>query len=329
MRNFVFALLTLVSFSSCAVSPARPSPRIIASTDTLTQGQITAFDFDWDDNIFFMPTKIVLFKKGTHEEVEVSTAEFAHIRTEVGKTGRWADYEMRNDDATGSFRYFRDGPGGENYFLRDLKEALLDTSTPPKWKGPSWNAFVRALSREQTAKWTTIITARGHSTGAMIEGLQVLQKLGLIKYLPPEENLYAVSHPKYRGNAANPSEMKAMIEKEILDKIQAQTKARDMIEVVDQDGQSKKKLHLWGFSDDDFGNYSVALDALSAEVKKGRWPDVKIVLFFTGGKNNPKEKSRVTVIKSDGTNRPASTEEVGESERVICQQISGGLLKAN
>ena len=58
-------------------------------------------------------------------------------------------------------------------------------------------------------------------------------------------------------------------------------------------------------SDDDYGNYAKAVEALSAEVAAGRWPDVKITVLFTG-KNHPTEEPRVEIITPDGSTRLAT-----------------------
>src|SRR4051812_5783435 len=83
------------------------------------RSQVLAWNFDWDDNIAFMPTKIVLFDKQTGTELEISTGEFADVRNEVGKSGKYAGYETRDNPVTGSFKYFRDGTS-QNYFLQDI-----------------------------------------------------------------------------------------------------------------------------------------------------------------------------------------------------------------
>ena len=70
----------------------------------------------------------------------------------------------------------------------------------------------------------------------------------------------------------------------------------------------KKKLHLWGFSDNDFENISKALSVLSPEVATGRWPHIKIVLFYTG-LNNLVQRPGAFVIQSDGTLHPTNFNE--------------------
>jgi hypothetical protein len=277
-----------------------------------TPPQLTGWNFDWDDNIFFMPTEIRLYRKDTGEEIGVSTTDFALIREEIGKPGKWEAFEMRE----GSLRFFGDDPtGAANHFAKDVASTLESSSA---WKGPSWDAFVTACSREETAKQTTIITARLHSPETIHEGLKLLQRLGLIEYLPPIENIYPVNYPplaaRLGGTANSPSAAKALVMREILDHIQ-KTKIRgDAKQVITPDGKDLRPMHLWGFSDDDFGNYQKAITALSADI--ARWPDVKIAVFFTG-KNHPTEKPRVEVLMPNGKTRPATKAEIGEAVRVV------------
>src|SRR5688572_7084977 len=69
-----------------------PSSALQLRCDGVTKprkpAQLTGWNFDWDDNIFFMPTKIRLYHKETGEDVGVSTADFALIREEIGKPGK-------------------------------------------------------------------------------------------------------------------------------------------------------------------------------------------------------------------------------------------------
>ena len=50
---------------------------------------ISGWNFGWDDNIFYMPTDVVLYDKNTREEWPVSAAEFAAIRGDLGAPGPW------------------------------------------------------------------------------------------------------------------------------------------------------------------------------------------------------------------------------------------------
>ncbi|MBI5201862.1 MAG: hypothetical protein HY925_09780 [Elusimicrobia bacterium] len=98
----------------------------------------------------------------------------------------------------------------------------------------------------------------------------------------------------------------------ILDRIQASPLGADAPAVVTQDGRGRRPLHLWGFSDDDWGNYSIALAALSADVKAGKYGNVKITVFYTGT-NTPEHPPGAWVVTPDGSARPATAEERRES----------------
>jgi len=273
--------------------------------------QANGWNFDWDDNIFNMPTQILLTNKTTGEEVGVSTAEFALVREEVGKTGKYQDYESRSDAKTGALRRFGDDSAeGDQAFGNDVDKAL---STPGyAWQGPSWHAFQQALGNEETAKHTTLITARMHAPESIRAGLEALQRRGLIKYLPPLENIYPVNCPKLApllgGSASSPAAAKAKVMMDVLDKLNVAPFGPDAYRVTTPDAKGKAFVHLWGFSDDDFGNFSKAVTVLSDEVKQGRWPNVKISVFFTG-KNHPTERPGVRILQPDGTTRPARPEE--------------------
>lgn len=168
-------------------------------------------NYDWDDNIIFMPTRIVFFSKHGQEfqEIEVSTELFAHVRSKVGiesfklflhKEGDvfvasttpstmevdLLNYEVRPEDTTGSFRQFRDC--GRNYFMTDLEKALTKKSF-----GPSFADFVEHCSTQELANNTTIITARGHSPETLHKGLVRLKELNIINFVPPVENMFPCS----------------------------------------------------------------------------------------------------------------------------------------
>jgi hypothetical protein len=120
---------------------------------------------------------------------------------------------------------------------------------------------------------------------------------------------------------------------DILDRIQAMGTSDQMLDVIGPSGRGRRKMHLWGFSDDDFGNFSTALKVLTEQMKPskeyphGRWPDIKIALFFTGGKNNPTEKPRTVVLTAAGGSRPARPSEIGEARKVLCKEANNRLLR--
>ncbi len=257
-------------------------------------------------------------KKDGHE-VGVSTEEWALVREQVGKPGPWETFEFHEDLSSGSLRFFVDQPN-QNHFQADVLKALAEKKE--SWKGPSWDSFKRALSRKYTAEWTTIITARLQSPRTIHGGVELLRDKGYFKGVLAEENVFPVAYPQFRadmrGDAKNPSLAKTKVMKMTLDKLQAVKIAPSAKPVLDRDGVRSLPLHVWEFSDDDFGNFSKALSALSEGVQADpkRWSQVKIVLRFTG-RNHPTEKARSVVIKSDGQARAVTASEGGETVRIL------------
>ncbi len=320
MRN-IFALIftTLVSLHVFALVPTH-NPACFVNVDpnyAPTTHAARGYSFDIDDNILNMPTKIMLFNKKTGKEVGISTATFAEVRSSVGTSGEYKDYELREDQKTGSLRYFGDEyKKGQNNFLKDLK-TVVEHSEDCAWQGPAWAAFVKAMAFENTARTSSFITARRHSPQTIFEALKYFKKNGYIKNLPNVENIFPVSYPKFQprfkdfpaGAAAstNPSAKKAEVMLRLLDELQARKVDAEAPLIQNQNGNGEARLNTWGFSDDDLGNYQKALDVLRPEVAKGRWPNVKITLFFTG--KNASKPQEVVVIKNDGTLRPRNEKE--------------------
>lgn len=322
-----FVLVSALVLSSCrTTSPKAASPTLEAAQ--VTKHQIVAFAFDWDDNIFNMPTQIMLKDKHGKEK-GMSTAEFAIIRESVGKKGTpWADYQVDSSLTTGSLRFFGDLSSDHiNHFQADIDKAMSSSKTA--WQGPAWQSFVQAMSRPETAAATAIITARLHEPATIQNALKTLVSRGYIQNVPSQENIWAVNAPSFPatykkvygvdspdGGAANPSLRKSKVMENILDRINAQPLGQRAITLIDAEGTSKKPLHVWGFSDDDFGNFATAADVLQKSVDQGRWPNIKITLYFTGT-NNPHEKPRAVVLRPKQKPRPFT-----EAESIEWTQIN-------
>lgn len=253
-------------------------------------------NFDWDDNIIFMPTKIAYFSKdktSSHSELLITTDLFAKTRLLVGQQSYKVkcsiidgilcdsqdgeievdliDYEIlaESDLADHSFRSFRDCE--RKFFINDLKQALKNKSF-----GPSFDTFVYACSKKESAKNTTIITARGHAPESMYEGLKLLKQLGYLKHLPPLSNIFPVSYKpimeQLGGSASNPSQAKCIILLNILDQIKALSDS------------THGHIHSFGFSDDDLKTYRLIENTLKEHLASGKWSGIDISLFFTGRK---------------------------------------------
>ncbi|MBF0547970.1 MAG: hypothetical protein HQM08_26270 [Candidatus Riflebacteria bacterium] len=293
--------------------------------------QIVAFTFDWDDNIFRMPTKIMVFHKQTGKEMPISTAEFAQVRSEIGKSGtKYADYEIQGAYATGSMRYFGDGSeDGSARFQKDMDTAMA--GPPDSWKGPVWDDFAVAMSREATASHTWLITARLHAAGTIHAALSELCKRGLIEHVPPVANIWPVCDPDFPGrfritfgvepppgNASNPSLRKAAVMEQILDQIEHTPLPASAPEVIGPDGKGKGRFHLWGFSDDDHGNVEKAIEIVQKGLDSGRWKMIKATIFFTGKKAQEAFPCAVT-LSCGGKPRPYL--EGGEWKKILEQSI--------
>lgn len=110
----------------------------------LHRGGRSFYFFDFDDNIAFLTTPLILFHKVTGEELNLSSHEWAVHHTSIGKAGIYSEYEIRWDDQTGTFRCFRDvnlselekQSGKRQPFVQDIMQSL---GLPDlQWKGPSW-----------------------------------------------------------------------------------------------------------------------------------------------------------------------------------------------
>jgi hypothetical protein len=290
--------------------PVVPVP--LPRSAPLTQG---ATSFDWDDNVMFTPTEVVLFHRLTGEERRVETGLWARIRDQVGKPGAWADYEVRVDDRTGSFRDSHD-LADPDIFCRDVADALA--RPPSAWQGPSFAEFARCLSRPQTAATTSIVTARGHSPDSILAALRLLKERGFIAHLPRRENIFPVDYPPLRaelgGRSGQPTPSKLAVFFRLLDELQLRPFALTAKKVVTADGDGRSTLHLWHYSDDDPHTFCAALAELGREVASGRWSNVKIVLRFTGAIADP-ATAREMVLRRDGTPRPATAAELAELGR--------------
>src|SRR5579871_1325279 len=64
--------------------------------------------FDFDDNVAFLSTPLILFHKDTHQELPISSGQFATEHSNIGKRGPYKDYQINWDDQHGTFRCFRD-----------------------------------------------------------------------------------------------------------------------------------------------------------------------------------------------------------------------------
>ena len=114
------------------------------------------YAFDWDDNLLFMPTSIILLSD-KDDEVPMSTEDFAEHRQQIGNEPFNYKGTTIVDFAPNPFRNFRSE--GDKRFVLD---SLL--AQP----GPSWNDFVECINGGSIF---AIITARGHNPKTLKEAV--------------------------------------------------------------------------------------------------------------------------------------------------------------
>ena len=142
IRKHVFNYLNKTNLNEGFTDEGRPDTKYYA--------------FDWDDNILFMPTSIILLSD-KDDEVPMSTEDFAEHRQQIGKEPFNYKGTVIVDFAPNPFRNFRSE--GDKRFVLDSMLAQ---------PGPSWNDFVECINGGSIF---AIITARGHNPKALREAV--------------------------------------------------------------------------------------------------------------------------------------------------------------
>lgn len=263
------------------------------------------YSFDWDDNILYMPTKIIMDKliDGEWIETPVSTSDFAQIR------GDKENWRLSDNDPNKAFSEFRDGgTRGKKAFVLDVEESVMAGRF-----APAFNDFKECI---KNGSIFSIITARGHEPESLRMGVewmldnffekddinQMYQNLRKFSYLfkegeyepfligKPSNNelvikyldncdFVGVSAPSKGGTPDNPEEAKkeALIEfKRKVDKFASSIGYKSMI----------------GFSDDDKGNVR-HIEDLFKNVNKEEFPS--IIKYVVKDTSNPEEITKKVV----------------------------------
>ena len=245
------------------------------------------YAFDWDDNICFMPTQIIVLTKN-EEEIGMSTEDFAEHRHQIG-------VEPFNYKGTTVIGYAPDS--FRNFRVMGDKRFIIDSMVASP--GPSWNDFVECINGGSIF---AIITARGHNPETLRESVYnfiVSNHLGinsneLVKNLKIYRNLadnpisesyelnfsdndiineyldmcrfYPVTFGE--GSAANPEEGKIKAMREFI------TYCRDLAKEIGEkalfknDVENNEIIPMIGFSDDDPRNIEKMKEFLSSEYEK-------------------------------------------------------------
>ncbi|MCB0411615.1 MAG: hypothetical protein KDD22_03770 [Bdellovibrionales bacterium] len=228
------------------------------------KGGRSFYFFDFDDNVAFLSTPAVIFHQDTGEEIEMSSALFAHHNRNIGKSGPYRHYRIDYDEQKGTFRNFRDKDisrvarwmGQRQTFVQDLAAALGKEDF--RWKGPSWSCFYHAVFNQRPI---SLITARGHHPKTLKEGIQCFVRSG---HLPSEPNylsLFPVSHPEVKKNLGH--EFDTPISK--LKQTAIRASVKKALQVY---GESPH--HRFGMSDDDPENVRLIIDEMAR--LKGQYP---------------------------------------------------------
>lgn len=264
------------------VTPAQPEKgqlvlpigREIARDRNADRGGRSFYFFDFDDNVAFLSTPIILFERGTKRELKVSSGEYAKIHRSVGKAGLYENYELINDDDMGSFRSFRDRDiptlerllGRRQMFVEDLADALGFPDV--HWKGPSWSCFYHAALNKRPM---SVITARGHAPETIKEGIQLFVDR---QYLPHEPNylsIFPVTNPTVRSalGCKDGSTSVAALKKAAI-----RASVQKAVEVY-----GKNDFHRFGMSDDDPHNIELITEEM--RLLKAEYPSMSFFVIET------------------------------------------------
>ena len=248
------------------------------------------YAFDWDDNLMYMPTKIIV-KDDKGNEVGMGTEDFAEHRVDIGKN----PFEYKGKTIVG----FAENPF-RNFRVEGDKNFLLSTMLAKT--GPAWDDFVECINGGSVF---AIITARGHNPKTialavkkLIDGnmhgiskkelLWNLRKYNdIVKQNPKvsDESLidfYVFKLNKYypvtfgEGSAQNPEEgkVKAMREfQQYVKKISGLLNSEPYL----KNDVSNNFIPTIGFSDDDLRN----LEKMKQEL--GDDPENNIQMYSTYG----------------------------------------------
>jgi hypothetical protein len=227
------------------------------------------YAFDWDDNLMYMPTKIIL-RDENDNEVPMSTEDFAEHRHQIGKE----TFDYKGNKIVGyadqPYRNFREG--GDKQFKIDAMKAKT---------GPAWSDFIEAVNNGSIF---SIITARGHNPETIkdaiynliisdhqginknlllknlrkyrdISGMEDKSDMELIKDYLDMNKYYPVSFLDSTG-AANPEQLKVDAMREFISYVKSQAKSLGKKLYLKNDVKNKFVPSI-GFSDDDLKNVEV------------------------------------------------------------------------
>lgn len=247
--------------------------------------------FDFDDNVAFLSTPLILFHKQTGAELGVTSGLWAQEHANIGNSGPYADYEIRWEDQTGTFRCFRDHHDDElkrlglqrQIFIEDVAQALGFPDF--QWKGPSWSCFYHAAFNQRPV---SVITARGHSPETIQSGVQLIVQNGHLPVSPNYLSIFPVSHRPTRlalGDENFTMHTAELKQKAIRASVQKALK---------EYGHSPH--HRFGMSDDDPKNIQLIIEEMTR--LKSEFPEMSFFMIETQKGNFIKHEITLSGLQS-------------------------------
>ncbi len=282
--------------------------RLNEGFDDVGRPDLKYYAFDWDDNILFMPTSILVMDEDENE-IPMSTEDFAEYREKIGFEPFTYKGKKIVAFSIGAFKNFKEF--GNKRFIIDSMVAK---------PGPSWSDFVECINGGSVF---SIITARGHSPETLREAVYNLvmsNKNGIdsrelasnlykyreignkvksdttVKALSPSELNEYLDLCKFepvsfkKGNASNPEQAKFDALKQFISyckSLASELKSRYGVEGSPMFKNDVEFNSSWepyiGFSDDDLRNVEKIKELLSSE-----YEELPLNLYLTKGGNKVK-----------------------------------------
>ncbi|WP_018240744.1 hypothetical protein [Ensifer sp. BR816] len=223
--------------------------------------------FDFDDNIMFLDTPILLRNKQNGEIKTVSTSEFATIRKILGAPGEWVDYEQFED----TYLHFGDrdpatlGPGERQYLLEDVAATIAGADQG--WQAPAWPLLQYACDKQRPL---AIVTARGHSRETIKAAITLLVKAGLLSREPNYLEVYAVNNPQMKAELAEGLPAGPRAQFDAGGDVTSDLKRVAINAIVEKAAKEydAKLPHRFGMSDDDPTNVDLIVKAMCDSKKR-------------------------------------------------------------
>lgn len=264
--------------------------------------------FDFDDNIAFLSTPLILFHKDTRAELSISSGDFAQHHHHIGQAGPYAEYEVDFDDVQGTFRNFRDREiseleklsGRAQVFVQDVAELLGFPDL--QWKGPSWECFYHATFNQRPV---SLITARGHHPETLKDGIRLLVESRALPLEPNYLSVFPVSHKPTRQLLGDEDFTKSTAE---LKQRAIRASVEKAIEVYGYNPH-----HRFGMSDDDPKNIQLIAEEMTR--LKAQYPEMSFFMIETQNGNFVKHEIRLSGVSSGRTGEQAPQLSLFENRR--------------